>query len=69
MPINAMTAAAAANGCTYTPFSQVQLSDRIGDALAPIAALEGGEGICFGLAVTWLEQKMKGEQANRCEGH
>jgi hypothetical protein len=64
MPINAMTAAAAASGCTYTPFSQGRLLERIGDALAPIADDDGGNGICFGLAVAWLEQKIKGEQAN-----
>jgi hypothetical protein len=64
MPINAMTGAAAASRCTYTPFSQVQLLDLIGAAMSPIAADAGGSGICFGLAVAWLEQKIKGEQAN-----
>lgn len=52
--IEIMKAAAQASGCDYSPYNQ----------MAPIAAgalpaNDGGGGICFGLAVTWLEMKLK----------
>ena len=51
-----MKAAAVASGCSHQPYSQMDSLQRAGVD----ADMQGGKGICFGLAVTWLESQMAG---------
>lgn len=59
MPIPAMTAAAQANNCAYTVFSQSILVESVAQANG--GYFDGRAGVCFGLAITWLESRMRGE--------
>jgi hypothetical protein len=61
MPRAAMSAAATANSCSYSSYSQVQEIAKMNNIQAGlIPAAAGGGGICYGLAVAWLERKLKG---------
>ena len=51
-----MKAAADASGCSHQPYSQMVSLQGAGVG----ADMAGGRGICFGLAVTWLEAQMAG---------
>jgi hypothetical protein len=53
-----LKAAATASGCGYERFSQRAVLNGAG---VPAGA-EGANGICFGLAVVWLESKLKRQQ-------
>ncbi|MEJ1407574.1 MAG: YopT-type cysteine protease domain-containing protein [Candidatus Sedimenticola sp. (ex Thyasira tokunagai)] len=55
MPRQSMAAAAKSNGCSYSSFNQMQVINE-----APANIGQRGGGICYGLAVTWLESKLKG---------
>jgi len=50
--VDRLTAAARANKCSYSRFRQIDYVDQL-------EGQPGAGGICYGLAVTWLETKMQ----------
>ncbi len=56
-----MSRAARRNGCSFIPFDQGRLIDK---APAYIPPPGGGDGICYGLAVAWLEASLKNTSFN-----
>lgn len=52
--VQMMTEAAEQNNCSYKAFSQM-----VPVTAAGLAPDDGGGGICYGLAVVWLEEKLK----------